>query len=107
MDFLAGRVWVFDVEVVVGFFDVVEADAPGLGVLFLFCSGGGPPGLFGVEFFDVDRLGFVVALYAGRIGMLVIPDFFGWSCFEKTDTEVCVLSVKKSLSSSFVAVGRN
>ena len=34
-----------------------------------------PPRFLGVEFLDADRLALVVALRAGRIRVLVIPDF--------------------------------
>ena len=58
----------------------VDGDAPGLlvfhagfeAVFFL-----APPGALGLELLDADGFAFVVALGAGRIGVLVIPDVGG------------------------------
>ena len=73
-----GVVRVLEVEVEVAGLDRVDGDAPGLlvfhagleAVLFI-----APPGALALELLDADRFAFVVALRAGRIGVLVIPDF--------------------------------
>ena len=74
---------VFDVEVVAARGDVRDGHAPGEFVFLalLFLARFAPPLLLGVEFLDADRLGFVVALDARRIGVLVIPDVFGRLAF--------------------------
>lgn len=71
--FFLGFVGVLEVEVVSTGSDLVDADAPGL-----FALGAvGPPGFLGLEFLDADRFAFVVAFGAGRVGVLVVPDFGG------------------------------
>ena len=75
-----GVVRVLEVEVEVAGLDLVDGDAPGLlvfhagleAVLFL-----APPGPLGLELLDADGFALVVALGAGRIGVLVVPDLGG------------------------------
>ena len=75
-----GVVRVLEVEVEVAGLDLVDGDAPGLlvfhagleAVFFL-----APPGALGLELLDADGFALVVALGAGRIGVLVIPDVGG------------------------------
>ena len=75
-----GPVRILEVEVEVASLDLVDRDAPGL---LVFHAGGkavglvAPPGFLGRELLDTDGLALVVALGAGRIGVLVIPDLAG------------------------------
>ena len=75
-----GVVRILEVEVEVAGLDGVDGDAPSLLVfhagfeaIFLLA----PPGALALELFDADGFAFVVALGAGRIGVLVIPDVGG------------------------------
>ncbi len=76
-----GAVRVLEVEVEVAGLDRVDRDAPGL---FVFHAGLeavlfiAPPGSLALEFLDADGFAFVVALGAGRIRVLVIPNVGGW-----------------------------
>src|SRR5262245_44350768 len=71
---------IFDVEVVVAGNDVGDRHLPGL---FSLHAGGktvglvAPPVDLDFEFLEAHRLGFVVALYALGIGVLVVPDVLG------------------------------
>ena len=56
---------------------LLEIDFPGERVLFPLV----PPFLFRLEFLNADGFGLVVGLYARRIGMFVVPDFFGRLAF--------------------------
>ena len=79
-----GVVRVLEVEVEVAGLDGVDRDAPGLlvfhagfeAVFFI-----APPGALGLELLDADGFALVVALGAGRIGVLVIPDVGGGRAF--------------------------
>jgi hypothetical protein len=64
---------VLEVEVVVAGLNLVDGDAPGL-LVFLAIV---PPRSFRLELLDADRFAFVVALGAGRIRVLVVPDVGG------------------------------
>ncbi len=80
---LFANVWIFDVEVVVAGFDVVDRHFPGLFALLsagVAVGGIAPPVDFGLKFFKTHRLGFVVAFYAVRVRVLVIPDRLGRLC---------------------------
>src|ERR1017187_7862473 len=70
---VGGFVRVFAIEVVAVGFDLLDGYTPRLRELLPLL----PPFLFGVEFADVDWLGLVVGLYAGRVRVFVVPDFFG------------------------------
>jgi hypothetical protein len=91
-----GGVRVFEVEVVVAGFDVLDADAPGLlgflalGVAPVFVRLA-PPFFLGLELFDVDGFALIVALGALGIGVLVIPDT--WKHFIITAFEFAILIV--------------
>ena len=71
-------VGVLEVEVEAAGLDLGDGNTPGLlvfhagleAVLFL-----APPGALAFELLNADGLALVVALGAGRIGVLVIPDF--------------------------------
>ena len=75
-----GGMRVFEVEVEVAGFELVDGDTPGL---LVFHAGGkavgfvAPPSALGLEFRDADGFALVVALGSGRIGMLVIPNLLG------------------------------
>jgi hypothetical protein len=69
---------VLDIEIVATRGDVRDGHAPGeLALLaLLFLAGFAPPLLLRFEFFELNGFGFVVVSYAGRVGMLVVPDSF-------------------------------
>ncbi len=76
-----GAVRVFLVEVVAVSLEGGNVDLPGEFIFDAALETIGlvaPPGFFGGEFLDADGLGLGIALVAGRIGMLVVPDFLGW-----------------------------
>ena len=64
---------ILEVEVEVAGLDLVDGDAPCLFALDALL----PPLSLRLEFLNADRLALVVALGAGRIRMLVVPDFLG------------------------------
>lgn len=77
---VVGVVRVLEIEVEVAGLDRVDGNAPGLLILLAlavrpFLVGLAPPLALGLELLDADRLALVVALGAGRIGMLVVPNF--------------------------------
>jgi hypothetical protein len=81
-----GVVGVFEVEVEVARFDLVDGDTPSLLVFLTFAVVAGfvrlsPPLFLRLELLDADGFALVVALGTGRIGMLVIPDFFRGRAF--------------------------
>ncbi len=79
-----GVVRVLEVEVEVAGLDGVDGDAPSLLVFHAGFEAVGlisPPGFDGIEFLNADGLTLVVALGAGRIGVLVIPDVGGGRAF--------------------------
>ena len=79
-----GAVRVLEVEVEVAGLDRVDRDAPGLLVFHAGFEAVGlvaPPKALALEFLDADGFALVVALGAGRIGVLVIPDVGGGRAF--------------------------
>jgi len=81
---------VLEVEVEATRFNLVDRDPPGLVVFLTFdvttvFVGPAPPFALGLEFLDADGLALVVALGAGRIGVLVIPYFLGGQPFSEEE----------------------
>ena len=72
-----GVVRVLEVEVEVAGLDLVDGDAPGLLVFHAANRLRAPPRSLRLELLDADGFALVVALGAGRIGVLVIPDLGG------------------------------
>ncbi len=86
MDFLLADMRIFAVEVVISCLNLINTDFPSIFIFDPLLEAVGfiaPPGRFRIKLFNLHRLGFVVAFYAGWVRMFVKPDMLGLGAFAK------------------------